>query len=189
MRQTTTILFLLIFCNVYGQKWHLNRIDKSSKFKYEYWFQFDNIDDTSSYNFEKKSGHLKSTIQLTDNKGDTVLFASIRIKCLDNDTLINMITDLYGLGTVKLKPGNYRVEVSSMNYDEFSYDFTISEGEYFDLKIKLGLAPELTVYQINSKNELNEQEIQAIINCVKTNRQDFYNICSEKDRYKIVMHI
>ncbi len=189
MRQTTTILLLLLFCNVYGQKWHLNRIDKSAKFKFEYWFQFDNIDDTSSYNFKKNVGHLKSTIQLKDNKGDTVIFATIRIKGLDNDTLLNIISDLDGLGIVKLRPGKYRIEISAMNYDKLSFDFIISEGEYFDLNIKLGLAPELTVYQINSKNELTEQEIQAIINCVKVNRQDFYKICSDKDRYQIVMHI
>jgi hypothetical protein len=189
VRQTTTILFLLLFCNVYGQKWHLNRIDKSTKFKYEYWFQFDNIDDTSSYNFEKSAGHLKSTIQLTDHKGNTVLFATIRIKGLGNNDLFNIISDFDGLGIVKLRHGKYRIEISAVNYDKFSFDFTISEGEYFDLNIKLGLAPELTVYQINSKNELSEREIQAIINCVRVNRQDFYKICLDKGRYKISMHI
>lgn len=167
----------------------MNRIDQSAKFKYEYWFQFENINDTSSYNFKKGLGQLKSTIQLTDNNGDTVLFATIRIKGLDNDTLLNIKSDLDGLGTVKLRPGKYRIEISAMGYDKFSFDFTISEGEYFDSKIKLGLAPELTVYQINSKDELTEQEIQAIINCVKTNRQDYYKICSDKDRYNIMMHI
>ncbi|MBP6127753.1 carboxypeptidase-like regulatory domain-containing protein [Flavobacterium sp.] len=189
MRQTTTIFFIFLFWNVYGQKWHLSRIDKSAKFNYVYFFQFDNKEDTSSFNFEKKAGNLSATIQLTDNRGDTDLFASIVIKGLDNDTLLYIITDLYGLGTVKLKPGNYRIKVSSMNYEEFSYDFTISEGEYFDLKIKLGLAPELDVYQINAKNELNEQEIQSIINCVKTNRQDFHKKCSDKDRYNISIQI
>lgn len=189
MRQTTTILFLLLFCNVYGQKWHLVGIDKSAKFKYEYWFQFDNIDDTSSYNFEKSVGHLKSTIHLTDNKSDIVLFATIRIKDIDHDTLLNIISDLDGLGTVKLRPGKYRLEILAVNYDKFSFDFTISEGEYFDLNIKLGLAPELTVYQINSNNELTEKEIETIINCVKENRQDYNKICSDKDRYKIMTHI
>jgi hypothetical protein len=189
VKQTAIILFLLLACNVYGQKWHLNKIDKGAKFKYEYWFQFDNIEDTSSYNFEKKLGQLKSTIQLTDNKGDTVAFATIKIKGLDNDTLLNILSDLDGLGIVKLRPGKYRIEISAMNYDKYSFDFTISEGEYFDLNIKLGLAPELTFYQINSKNELTEQEIQTIIYCVKINRQDFYKKCSDKDRYKIVMHL
>lgn len=104
MNQKITILFLLLFCNVYGQKWHLNRINKSKKFKYEYWFQFDNIEDTSSYHIEKKVGQQNSTIQLTDNNGDTVIFATIRIKDLDNDTSFIINPDFYGLGKLMLKP-------------------------------------------------------------------------------------
>ena len=189
MRQTTTILFLLFFCNVYGQKWHLNRIDRSAKFKFEYWFQFDNIDDTSTYNFEKTEGQSKSTIQLTDNEGDTVLFETIRIKGLNNDTILNIISDIDGLGIVNLRPGKYQIEISAINYDKFSFDFTISEGEYFDLKIKLGLGPELEVYQINSRTELKVQEIISIMNCVKENRQYYYKKCSDNKRYYITKQI
>jgi hypothetical protein len=189
VRQTTTILFLLFFCNVYGQKWELHRIDKSKKFKFEYWFQFDNLDDTSTYNFEKTSGHLKSTIHLTNNKGDTVSFAVIKIKGLDNDTLLNVISDNDGLGTVNLRPGKYQIEITEINFDKFSLDFTISEGEYFDLKIKLGLGPDLEVYQINSRTNLKEHEIFSIMNCVKENQKVYYKKCIEKKRYYINMHI
>lgn len=188
MKLSTTILFLLLFCKVYGQKSHSDNIDKGSNFNYEYWFQFENLEDTASYHFVKKAGQQESTIELTNNKGDSVLFARIRIKGLENDTLVNIISDLHGLGRVKLSSGKYQIEIAAVSYDKFLFDFAISEGEYFDLKIKLGLAPELTVYQINAKNELKEQEIQTIINCVKTNRQD-YKICSKKNRYNIMKQI
>jgi hypothetical protein len=189
MRQTTTILFLLLFCNVYGQKWHLNRIDKISKFKYEYWFQFENADDSSSYNFKKTDGKSLSTIQLTDNKGDMVVFATIKIKDLENDTSFIIVTDFDGLGKIQLKPSKYNMEITALNYDKFIFDFSVFENENFNLKVKLGLGPESDVYQINSKVELKEKEILTIINCVKENRQDYYKKCLDQKRYYVMMHI
>lgn len=167
----------------------MNRIDKSSKFKYEYWFQFENEGDSSSYSFKKNAGKSISTIQITDNSGDTVIFATMRIKDLDNDTSFIIITDFNGLGKLMLKPGKYSLEISAPNYDKFTFDFMIEEDEFFNLNVKLGLAPELTVYQINSKTELNEGEILTIMKCVKENRQEFYKNCSDQKKYYVTMHI
>ena len=186
MKLPTTIFILLLCCNAYGQRWHFERIDSTSKFKYEYWFQFDNIEDTTTFRFEKKIGQIKSTIKLANNFGDTVIFASIRIKGLDNDTLININSDINGLVEIKLGSGKYCIEISATNFDNFLFDFNISKEEYFDLNIKLGLAPELTVYQINSRTELKEKEIHTIMNCVKKNRHDYYKKCINKDRYQII---
>ena len=189
MKQTTTLLFLLIFSTIYGQKWHLNRIDKSSKFKYEYWFQFENSDDSSTYSFKKFEGNSISTIQLTDNKGDTIIFAPIKIKNLDNDSIVKILTDINGIGKLQLKPGKYTMLIPAVNYDTFSFDFSIIENEFFKLNVKLGLAPELEVYQINSKTQLIEIEILTIQKCVKENRQDFYKNCSDQKKFYISMHI
>lgn len=167
----------------------MNKINKSSKFKYEYWFQFDNIDDSSTYNFVKSEGDLKSIIQLTNNKGETVPFATIRIKGLNNDTLLNIISDLDGFGTVKLRPEKYRIEIYAMGYDKFSFDFSILENEFLNLNVKLGLAPELDVYQINSKAELNEETILTIMRCVEENRRDFYRKCPGRKKYYVTMHL
>lgn len=189
MKQTISILFLLLFCNVYGQKWHLNRIDEKSKFKYEYWFQFENADDSSSYSFKKIEGKSISTIRLADNKGNTINVATIEIKNLRNDSLSKIVTDFDGLGQLQLEPGKYSMEISAMNYDKLTVDFNILENIFFELNIKLGLAPELTIYQINSKAELNETEILTIMKCVNENKQRFYRNCSEKDKFYVSMHI
>lgn len=157
MKPTFTFIFLLVFCNAYGQKYFLNRIDTKAKFKYEYWFQFENIEDSTSFIFEKKVGYFLSTIQLCDNQAERIMFATMNIKNWDSDTIIKLVSDQEGLSMVELRPGKYSIEVSAIGYDKFSFDFTISDQEYFDLKIKLGLAPELNPYQINSKDELTEQ--------------------------------
>ncbi len=189
MKQTISILFLLLFCNVYGQKWNLNRIDEKSKFKYEYWFQFENADDSSSYSLKKIEGKSISTIRLTDNKANIINFATIEIKNLRNDSLSKIVTDFDGLGKLQLEPGKYGMEISAMNYDKFTVDFSILENIFFELNIKLGLAPELTIYQLNSKTELNETEILTIMKCVNENRQNFYRNCSERNKFYVSMQI
>lgn len=179
----------MLFCNVYGQKWHLNRVDKSSKFKYEYWFHFENEDDSSSYIFKKNKGKSISKIQLTDNKGDSIDFAFICIKDFGNDTTYKILTDFDGLGQLKLMPGRYSMEILAVNYDKFSLDFSILENEFFDLNVKLGLASELEIYQINSKTVLNEGEILEVMKCVKENRKDYYKKCSDNKKFYVKMHI
>ncbi|MEO8516685.1 MAG: carboxypeptidase-like regulatory domain-containing protein [Flavobacterium sp.] len=190
MKQTITILFLLLFCNVYCQKWYLHSINAESDFKYEYWFQFENKDDNPSYNFEKTEGNSISTIKLTDNKGEAIIFARINIKNLDNGALTNLFTDSNGKDELILKSGRYNIEITAMNYDNLSFNFSISEHEIFKLNAKLGLSPQLTVYQINSKNELKEDEIIKIMNCVKVNGgRNFYERCSDNKRFYVSMQI
>lgn len=167
----------------------MNRVDKSSNFKYEYWFQFENVEDSSSYSFKKNYDKSISTIEITDNKGDTVVFATIRIKDLDNDTSIIILTNFDGLVKLNLKAGKYKIEITAINYDKFLCDLTVLENESFNLKVKLGLGPELKVYQINSKTKLSKQEILTIMNCVKDNRQDYYKKCINKEKYYVLMHI
>ena len=190
MRQITTIiLFILLFQDAFGQKWHLNRIDEKSKFKYEYWFQFENADDISSYSLKKIEGKSTSTIRLTDNKGNIINFATFEIKDLRNDSLSKIVTDYDGLGKLQLEPGKYSMEISAMNYDKFTVDFSIVENIFFELNIKLGLAPELTIYQINSKTKLNEAEILTIMKCVNENRQNYFKNCSEQSKFYVSMQI
>lgn len=185
MKRILTFLLTFLCFEGYCQKWHLNQIDKKSKFKFEYWFQFENLDDTCSYKVEKINGHLKSTIRLTDKYNDTLIIALIRITDLDNDSVKSVV--IRGAVQAHIKPGNYRIEINATRYDKLVFALNISEGEYFNLTAKLGLAPELTVYQINSKNKLDEKEIFTIIQCVKANGRNFHK-CSTK-KYLVKMQI
>lgn len=167
----------------------MNRIDENSKFKYEYWFQFENADDSTLYSFKKIEEKSISKIRITDNKGNIINFATIEIKNLRNDSLSKIVTDFDGIGKLQLEPGKYSMEISAMNYDKCTFDFNIVKNIFFELNIKLGLAPELKIYQINSKTELNEAEILTIMKCVNENRQNYYKNCSEQNKFYVSMQI
>ena len=189
MKQTILILSILISVQCFGQKWHLNNVDEKEEYPYEYWFQFENLEDTCTYQQTTKRESLNSVIKLLDNKGDTVIFANIKLINLENKTETNLTSDYNGNSELRLEDGKYRIEIRAMNYDKFSLEFEIENKQQVELTIKLGLAPELTVYQIDSKKELTKPEILEIIECVRVNRDDFYKICSYLKKYQIVMHI
>ncbi len=93
------------------------------------------------------------------------------------------------MGQIQLKPGNYSIAIIAMEYDRYSVKLSIKENEFFNLHIKLGLAPEPEVYQINSKEELKENEILSIMKCVKDNKRGFSEKCIDRHRYYLNMQI
>ena len=181
----TTILFLLIFSNAYGQIWHLNRVDSSAEFKYEYWLRFDNKEDTSSFILKNIAGYSTPSIHLHNNKGDTIGFATILITSLKTKTFYEFLSE--GPNQLNLKPGSYNIRVDARGYDMFSVNFKILKNQSFDLDIKLGLSRS-GIYQINSIEKLDDKEMYRIENCVKESKSDFYK-CSVKKRYSVTMHI
>jgi len=189
MKQTILILSILISVQCFGQKWYLNNVDENAEYPYEYSFQFENREDTCSYQKTTNPESKFSVFRLFNNLGDTVLFANIKVINLENETETNLISEFIGEPGLQLENGEYRIEVRAINYDNFNLNFEIENGEQVELTIKLGLAPELEVYQIDSKKEIRETEIFAIIECVRVNRDDFYKICSDLKKYQIMMHI
>ena len=173
----------------FGQKWHLNNVDEKEEYPYVYWFQFENLEDTCSYQQTDNIESQNSVIKLLDNKGDTVIFANIKVINLENETETNVTSDYNGNSELRLENGKYRIEIRAMNYDNFNLEFEIENEHQVELNIKLGLAPELTVYQIDSKRELTETAILEIIECVRVNRDDFHKSCSDLRKYRIMMHI
>jgi len=167
----------------------LNNVDKNEEFAYEYWFQFENIEDTCSYTQTKNLESRNSVFKLLNNQGDTVMFANIKVINLESQAETNLISEFNGETELQLENGKYRIEVRAINYDNFNLDFEIENGKQVELKIILGLAPELEVYQIDSKKELTETEILEIIECVRVNRSDFHKSCSDLNKYRIMMHI
>lgn len=189
MKHTIFILSILISIQCFGQKWHLNNVNENEKFPYEYWFQFENIEDTCSYIQTKNLESENSVFKLLDNQGDIVKFANIKVINLDNDRETNLTSDYKGYSELLLENGKFRIEIRAINYDNFNLEFEIENTEQVELTIKLGLAPELEVYQIDSKKELTETEILEIIECVRINRDDFHKICSDFKKYRIMIHI
>jgi hypothetical protein len=108
---------------------------------------------------------------------------------LESESETNVISEFNGETELQLENGKYRIEVEALKYDNFNLDFEIENSQQVELKIKLGLAPELEVYEIDSKKELTETEILEIIECVRVNRNDFHKNCSDLRKHRIMMHI
>tara|TARA_R110002072_G_scaffold123375_2_gene258643 strand:+ start:2121 stop:2690 length:570 start_codon:yes stop_codon:yes gene_type:complete len=189
MRQTIIIISILFSNQCLGQKWHLNNVDKSEKYPFEYWLQFENLEDTCSYELNENPESQNSIFRLFDNHGDTIIFAYFKLINLESESDTMAISELNGETELELKNGKYRIEIRAVKYDNFNLDFEIKNSRQVELKIKLGLAPELEIYQIDSKKELTESDILEIIECVRVNRNDFHKSCSDLKKYLIMMQI
>lgn len=186
------VLFILSVATAtlsFGQRWHLNSVDSTKQFSYEYWFQFENLDDTSTFELTKRNGMDSSTIYLFENSGSNDVFADIRVEQLGTDSVFHLLPFYNGEATGYFGAGTYRIVAYAPRYDRFETIVKLEEGEYFELKIYLGLGPELTVYQINSKTELEEKTLLEIMQCVKGHRSKPFEKCSRIEDYYISVQI
>ena len=103
MKQIILILSILISVQCFGQKWHLNNVDEKEEYPYVYWFQFENLEDTCSYQQTDNIESQNSVIKLLDNKGDTVIFANIKVINLENETETNVTSDYNGNSELRLE--------------------------------------------------------------------------------------
>jgi hypothetical protein len=147
------------------------------------------LDDSCTYILTKEKGNLKSIIHLKDNVGDTLPGATVRITNLKNDSVINVSTNIDGNVQSQFGQGKYKIEIFYANFDDFSLTIDLSEHEFFNLDAKLGLGPELRVFQINSKHKLTEQEIFKIMDCVKRNNRNLHLDCEDRTRFYITIQI
>jgi len=164
-------------------------IDESKEFGYEYWFQFEDTQDSCTYFITKQDGGQTSVIEIYDKNGDTLSFAIIQIEDIESKKVFDNIADIHGKIKIQLNQGKYRVRVSAMGYSSCETDLELAEDQSVVLKIILAFPPDLEVYQINSKVELDESEIRKIMDCVEKSRGKFHEDCSDKERYLVMMHI
>ena len=190
------IKYLLLFVNLmlilnhsFSQTWTEHTAINDTIYKYEYWFQFDNTDNENSYTIDKNFGKDFTEISVFNNYGDTLSLSNIVIINKLTGERKGQISDFNGLCFLNLNNGKYQIEVNVLGYDKFLLDFEIINNEPINLKITLGLAPELQVYQICSKNILKEKTIKKIIKCVKENRKTNIKKCERKNEYIISIQI
>jgi hypothetical protein len=184
----TTIYYL--FVNItYSQAFSFIGKNKKSIFKYEYNFKFDNIDDTSSFTIIKKYGNNRSTILLNNNEGASIPLSLIKIINSQTKIIYETYSDIDGKAEIQLLGGNYFVEITENHSDTFIIDISLQPNEYFNLSVKVGLAPELYNYMVHSKSRLDSRKMISIMKCVKLNRNDFNENCSDKKRYIISKQI
>lgn len=185
MRLLLLVATILISLPCSGQEWHLNKVHEFEVYGHEYWFQLENIEDTSTYDLKKSLGDESSIIYLRDKNEAPIDLTSIQIRNLKTGMETSKFTDLEGKCQLLLEEGKYEIQVSVINYDPFELVVDLAKNKHINLTIKLGLAFEEIVYQIESKDELEELEIIKIMNCVKKSKDQFYEKCSHKEKYLI----
>jgi hypothetical protein len=186
--KTILLLIALTCCQViYGQLMHQTvREDKS----FEYWFSLDQFQKPLNYAIEiahlggninklngKINGNKKSgNIKISDAKGE-VLFE----KDLTADLAFEFATDQKDI-------------VVEFSVDGFvTYSKKVSAETLSVLVLKLQPEPQDEMYQINSKNQLSETELDTIMQCVNNCIQ--YNVnkdvtsCGKKDEYTISIQL
>jgi hypothetical protein len=189
MRIFCLIFLLIISLKAFGQVWHLNKVDKTQKYSYDYRF-FPDYSDSNSYTINRKIGIKPSTIFITDYYGDTSLFALITVLNLNTRSIDTLPISPMGRKQLMLDSGQYQITISCFGYDLFHVTVEINSGEFIDLKVKLGAGPELVGwYHIRSIIELSEPEILKVIECVKERRTNPSKICEDKKKYYISIEI
>jgi hypothetical protein len=187
-----TFIFLLISYFSLGQKWSYQGHDKTKKFGHEYWFSFQNEEDTGTYSYSYSENINSSNINISvlNKEGEQLIFTQIVLKNLVNDSLINLMTDINGNISTNLAIGKHSLIVRHMGYDLLEKDIKIVADSNLMITTTLGLGSELTVYQINSKRKLSDEKVESIIDCVKNGNRNYPSFgCERKRKYNITMHI
>lgn len=191
------ILFLFIPLVSVGQNWHY-QLNEDAKFKHEYWCHLADKNDTNVIQEIQITASTKNERIIkgffVDNKDSIIPYVLV---CLldSNDNKITCITSINGefsitatLSKFKIYAENY---LATGFHIPFLQEFELNQSQTLSLKIKLGEPKENTVYQINSKDKLTNQEVEEIIKCIKQNRNkhNSYSPCINKKRYTIVTQI
>ncbi|MGV3612337.1 MAG: hypothetical protein ACO1N0_15370 [Fluviicola sp.] len=187
MKALITLLALTCCQFIQGQIMHQTvREDKT----HEYWFSLDQYQKPLNYAIEiahlggninklngkingnKKNGHVK----ISDSKGKVVFE-----KDLTADLAFEFATDQKDI-------------VVEFSVDGFvTYSKKVSAETLSVLVLKLQPEPQDEMYQINSKNQLSETELDTIMqcvnNCVQYNVNKDVTSCGKKDTYTISIQL
>jgi hypothetical protein len=189
MRLLAFILLTLTTFPSVGQKLIDHKVDSNDNFPFEYLFKFQFENDSNSFNLNTRQDVDSSKIQLKNNDNETLGIYSLAIIDLDNGSKKSILTNRQGYVSLILPNGNYKIEINAVGFDSFETEIGIENNQAIDLDIKLGKAPDLTVYQINSKTELTKNKLKQIMNCVEMNKGESLLDCSEKDNFIVSMQI
>ena len=188
MKSLLQILIFTIPFIFYGQKWSLLEIDDSREYAYHYIFSIDHLDDKNVYTIAQIDNKETTSIKIMYKNGEPVLNV-LSIKNTKTKEVQKFLTDDNGKINVALNLGFYELEFRDPFYDDLDMQFRVEKDSQLDIVIYLGRAPEVEVYDIKSKIELEETEIFKIIDCVKINPENFYESCSDLNRFKIFMQL
>ncbi len=191
------MILILLFISSYsfGQKWSYQGYDKKEKFGHEYWFSFQNDEDSNSYQLTQVVSKEKTptlSVNFLDFYGNPIEPTFFTIQNVANDSLIFAFATGGEDGKLAITSdtGIYKLRVRSITYYEFEILIHFKNNIHHNLIAYLGKAPELKVYQINSKRKLSNEKVESIIQCVKEGRKNNPNFgCEKKRKFYISIHI
>lgn len=194
MKFLFTFFFFSFLSIGFSQDMVLVKVDSTLKFRFEYSLCFQNKEDSSTYALEideayetdGKSNSFSGTV--FDNQGKPVPIARVEFK-YENGTVFQTKTNLQGDFSIQIPAGHFEISCLSMNHDILRFEADVLANEHYILNCKMGSAPELITYKINAVNQLTEEEIAVIMNCIKINRDDPYKSCSVLGEYYVTIKI
>lgn len=162
---------------------------KSNNYKYFYKFQLDYPNDTSkiiidTFTNQKEKHYLK--IQTKNIQSKPITFLTVILK--SKDTTITRITNTQGLLQINLNPTTYEITLSGVGYKNLTTSIIINRQEDYLLDITLAREKSLVWYDINSRKELTEKEIDDIKKCVQNDERNVIK-CRKKNEYEVAIEI
>lgn len=162
---------------------------KPSDYKYIYKFQLPELNDSSRIVIDttrNKNPLVSLKGKISDNRSEPVSFLTITIKNID--TTFYLTTNNEGLFETRIKPFLYELTIDGIGYKSFKISIKINGENNFNFKLILAKGKSLEWFDIYSKRELTQQEINTIIECAQSNGQNVYK-CRKKNLYYVLIEI
>lgn len=135
-----------------------------------------------------QNGTSYSTVEgkVMDDRLYPLPFLTVSLK--NKDTAIHTITDEEGYFKLNAMPSACKLTVAGIDYLSRTDSIALEKGMTFNVTVQLAHLLPKTGYNISSKQELSEQEIEQIRKCVEENNGQVTG-CEKENKYYIEIEI
>lgn len=135
-----------------------------------------------------KNSEAVSTVEavIKDFQASPVQFLTVIWK--SNDTTITKTTNEKGMFSINLKPSIYELTITGAGYKTLIKKISIDKTSNYNLAIDLARQPTMNWYNIHSRKNLSQADLDSIKNCIQHNEQS-PDKCKKKYDYYITFEI
>ena len=181
------IIIILLFCIntllIYGQK--------TSPYKYVHKFQLEKPNEASFIHVDTISNDNKAFLisgVVTGAKKLPLSGSSIIFKRIDSPSKFSTTTNHNGQFEIVLNAGDYEVSISEVGHSSVNSSLKVTAQTNLKLTAVLANNTIMEWYNVNSKKELSNDELETIKKCVQQN-PDKPAKCGKKDEFYITIEI
>lgn len=180
----SSVTFLLLFVSLTSM---------AQKNKYKFFYRFSLSDSVTESVIKPEITNTSEEMpvikgKVVDENGNPISYASVLFIGADSNKNNGMPADINGNFSRQLKPGSYKLMVSSVNCQTASHVVTLRNYTQATIDAKLGYQPETTIYNVKAAKELTTEELGTIKECLKKNRNNTFP-CIKKGKYLISIEI